>query len=61
MENPWKTIATKEIYRNDWIRLREDDVINPSGSKGIYGVVETKPAIGIVPLTDNLETYFAGR
>ena len=61
MENPWKTISTKEIYKNQWIRIREDKVITPGGSNGIYGVVETKPAIGVVPLTEDLQTYLVGQ
>ena len=47
-KNPWKTLATKEIYKNPWIRLREAQVIKPDGSKGIYGVVQVKPAVIIV-------------
>lgn len=61
MENPWKMLSTREIYKNQWIRVREDKVITPSGTNGIYGVVEAKPAIGIVPLTENLETYLVGQ
>ncbi len=61
MKNPWKKISTKEIYKNDWIRLREDKVINPSGNDGIYSVVEAKPAIGIVPITEDLETFLVGQ
>ena len=61
MKNPWKTLSSKQIYKNDWIRLREDRVITPTGSNGIYGVVETKPAIGIIPLTDDLQTYLVGQ
>ncbi|KAA3617738.1 MAG: NUDIX hydrolase [Calditrichaeota bacterium] len=61
MKNPWKKISTKEIYKNDWIRLREDKVINPSGNNGIYSVVEAKPAIGIVPITHDLQTYLVGQ
>lgn len=61
MKNPWKRLHSKQIYKNDWIRLREDEVITPSGNKGIYGVVETKPAIGIVPLTEDLQTYLVGQ
>ncbi len=59
--NPWKTLSTRLIYQNDWIRLREDQVITPTGTNGIYGVVETKPAIGIVPITENLETFLVGQ
>ena len=59
--NPWQTLSSREIYTNPWIRVREDQVINPAGKPGIYGVVEFKPAIGIVPLTENLETYLVGQ
>lgn len=61
MKNPWQKISSKEIYKNDWIRLREDRVINPSGNEGIYSVVEAKPAIGIVPITEDLQTYLVGQ
>jgi len=59
--NPWKKLATKKIYRNPWFSLREDQVISPGGQKSIYGVVETSPAIAIVPITSNLETYLVGQ
>lgn len=49
--NPWKTNATREIYDNNWISVREDDVTRPDGNPGIYGVVSMKNrAIGVVPL-----------
>ena len=59
--NPWKKVSTKIIYQNKWIRLREDQVITPSGKQGIYGVVEAHPAVGIIPLTENLDTYLVGQ
>ena len=61
MQNPWTKLSSKTIYKNEWIRLREDQVITPTGTKGIYGVVETKPAIGVIPLTDDLQTYLVGQ
>jgi 8-oxo-dGTP pyrophosphatase MutT (NUDIX family) len=59
--NPWKTKNSKLIYQNKWIKLREDQVITPAGTDGIYSVVETHPAIGIVALSENLETYLVGQ
>lgn len=44
------TISSRIVYNNPWITVREDDVIHPSGEKGIYGFVETLPTVGIVPL-----------
>jgi 8-oxo-dGDP phosphatase len=40
-------IASREIYRNRWLVLREDDIRRPDGSTGIYGVVE-KPTYALV-------------
>ena len=49
--NPWRTNATRPIYENAWISVREDDVIRPDGQPGIYGVVSPKNrAVGVVPL-----------
>ena len=61
MQNPWKRLDSKLIYKNKWLRLREDQVMTPSGKSGIYSVVETKPAIGIVPLTQDEQTYLVGQ
>jgi 8-oxo-dGTP pyrophosphatase MutT (NUDIX family) len=35
------------VYRNPWIRVREDAVLRDDGSAGVYGVVE-KPHFGLV-------------
>jgi 8-oxo-dGTP pyrophosphatase MutT (NUDIX family) len=59
--NPWITKQSKVIYHNKWIKLREDKVITPIGTDGIYSVVETHPAIGIIALSNNLETYLVGQ
>lgn len=59
--SPWQTLNSREVYKNPWIRLREDSVITPSGGKGIYSVVEAHAAIAIVPLTDDLHTWLVGQ
>ncbi len=40
-------VASREIYRNQWLSLREDDVRRPDGSLGIYSVVD-KPTYALV-------------
>ena len=42
-----KTVASKEIYRNRWLRLREDAIEYADGAAGIYSVVE-KPDFAII-------------
>jgi 8-oxo-dGTP pyrophosphatase MutT (NUDIX family) len=52
--NPWKTKSTRPIYENPWISIREDQVVRPNGSEGIYGVVSLRNrAVGVVPLHDD--------
>ena len=61
-ENPWQTRGSREIYINPWIRVREDHVIRADGKDGIYGVVEFQNyALGIVPVTDNGDTFLVGQ
>ena len=38
--NPWTTNASRIVYENAWIRVREDQVVRPDGGPGIYGVIE---------------------
>ncbi len=60
-ENPWKTLSSKIVYRNAWIQVREDQVLRPDGLPGIYGVVETRVATGVVALTPEHEVYLVGQ
>ena len=60
--NPWKTLATRPVYDNPWISVREDQVITPTGSRGIYGVVHMKnQATGIVPIDSDGRTVLVGQ
>ena len=53
MKNPWKILASQEVYNNPWIRVTEHQVLNPAGGPGIYGVVHFHNlAIGVVPYQD---------
>lgn len=59
--NPWQTIATKQVYDNHWISVREDAVVRPDGQQGIYGVVHFKnTAIGILAVENNF-IYLVGQ
>ncbi len=60
--NPWKTLATRAIYENSWISLREDQVLRPDGQPGIYGVVHFKNrAIGVLPVDDLGRVWLVGQ
>lgn len=44
------TLSSREIYRNQWMRLREDEIRRSNGQRGIYGVVEKDDAAIIIPI-----------
>ncbi len=60
-KNPWKTISSKVVYKNPWIKVRGNDVIRPNGKKGWYGVVEIRPASYVIALTKKQELYLVGQ
>lgn len=48
----WSTSASRAVYENRWIRVREDAVVRPDGTAGVYGVVEVRnPAVFVVAAT----------
>ncbi len=47
------TLSSREVYRNHWMRLREDQILRSNGQKGIYGVVEKYDAAIILPIDND--------
>ena len=61
-QNPWQTKSSEIRYDNPWIQIQHNEVINPAGNPGIYGVVHFKNlAIGIIPLDENNNTWIVGQ
>src|ERR1044071_2021144 len=58
---PWKTVSTRPIYANAWMRVREDIAELPDGRHTIYGVVESKPAVGVLPFLDDESIVLVGQ
>jgi 8-oxo-dGTP pyrophosphatase MutT (NUDIX family) len=49
--DPIERIASREVYRNPWMIVREDDVRRQDGTAGIYGVID-KPTYALVIARD---------
>jgi ADP-ribose pyrophosphatase len=45
-----RTLSSREVYRNPWLRVREDEIERSNGAKGIYGVIEKDDAAVILPI-----------
>ena len=50
--NPWKTLDSTVVHKNNWYSVRKDTVITPSGQQGEYNVVDSNDAVFIVALDD---------
>jgi 8-oxo-dGTP pyrophosphatase MutT (NUDIX family) len=44
------TLSSREIYRNHWLRFREDEILRSNGQRGIYSVVEKDDCAIILPI-----------
>ncbi len=44
------TLSSREVYRNRWMRVREDEILRSNGQRGIYGVVEKHDGAIILPI-----------
>jgi len=49
----WNTLATREVYKNKWMRLREDVAEMPNRKTTIYGVCEFGECVGVLPFLDD--------
>jgi len=60
--NPWQTVTSREVYDNPWISVEHREVITPTGTDGIYGVIHFKNrAIGVIPLDEEDHTWLVGQ
>ena len=48
----WRRVSSRPVYVNPWISVREDVAEMPDGRHTLYGVVTTRPAIGVLGFLD---------
>ena len=48
-----RTLNSREVYRNRWLRLHEDEIERSNGARGIYGVVDKDDCAVIIPIENN--------
>ncbi len=46
---PVRQLSSREIYRNPWLTVREDEIEREDGSRGIYSVIDRPDFAVIVP------------
>ena len=45
-----RTLSSREVYRNPWLSVREDQIERSNGARGIYGVVDKDDCAAIIPI-----------
>jgi ADP-ribose pyrophosphatase len=58
---PWRTLTTRDVYVNPWIRVREDVAELPDGRTTLYGVVQCATAVGVLPFLDPQTVVLVGQ
>jgi ADP-ribose pyrophosphatase len=58
---PWRTLTSRNVYENRWIRVREDIAQMPDGRTTLYGVVECSGAVGVLPFLDDRTVVLVGQ
>ncbi|WP_153558289.1 NUDIX domain-containing protein [Roseimaritima sediminicola] len=54
---PWRILHSREVYRDPWVRLRQDDVRRPDGHPGSYVVVHLKPGVCVLAMDADRHVY----
>lgn len=52
-KRPFTTVASRIAWSCPWYRIRQDDIITPSGQSGVYNTIEKSDAVWIVPVTND--------
>jgi 8-oxo-dGTP pyrophosphatase MutT (NUDIX family) len=48
-----RTLSSRVVYEDDWIRLRRDEIERPNGLRGTYAVVEKPDFALVIPAQDD--------
>lgn len=56
-DSPWKIKSSRITYQNNWMRIREDSVVTPTGKDGIYAVLESNDSVKVIALNDKHEIF----
>jgi len=54
---PWTILSRDRKYKDEFIEVNEDRVIQPDGKEGKYATVEMKPGCCTLPIDDDGNVY----
>jgi ADP-ribose pyrophosphatase len=57
MTNPYRTVASRQIYESLRFKVREDRVLFPGGQEGPFAVIDVRTGIAALAINDRSEVY----
>lgn len=54
---PWRTLSSRVVYENSWLKIHEDKTQMPNGKEGIYGFIEGGSGVFIIAVNNEEEIY----
>jgi ADP-ribose pyrophosphatase len=57
MNNPYRTVSTRQIYDSLRFKVREDQVLFPDGSEGPFAIIEVRPGVAVLAINHRSEVF----
>lgn len=54
-QSPIQAVSSRIAWTSKWYHVREDKVLLPDGSQGVFNIVEHSGAVWIIPVTRNCD------
>ncbi len=54
---PWTILKKKVVYKDPYLEVRKDKIINPSGTTGTFSVINAKHGVSVLPIDDRGFVY----
>lgn len=51
MKKPFTTLSSQIAWSCPWYSIRQDEILLPDGTAGIYNIVQKPPSVFVVPIT----------
>lgn len=56
-DHHWKTLSSKLIFENPWLKLTEEKVLDDLGNEKNYGLVSMIHGVSVLPIDQNGDVY----
>lgn len=57
INGPWKIKESREIYKNFWMKFREDKVVGPDGKDRSIAILEARNGVSVLPMDESGYVY----